>query len=774
MKLSFDEQIKILDGQDVWHTKAFDDVPSVLMTDGPHGVRKQIDDQDTTGKNGSVIATCFPTASLTACSFDRNLMKKLGASIAKECKHYGVQMILGPGINIKRTPLGGRNFEYYSEDPYVSGELAASFVRSVEDQGIGTSVKHFIANNQETYRFTIDTIVDERALHEIYYRNFKKVIKENPATLMASYNKLNGFYVTEHPILKEIVRKRWKYQGPIISDWGAIHDRVKSIKASCDLEMPSSYGYWGSKVKQASMKDMQLNKDVTTSANRIVELALKYPINHKESDLDFKKQHEQARMFARESMVLAKNKENILPLSNQENIAIISGFAFHMRYQGGGSSHVNAYEVNEICDVIGNFSKNAKVVKGFEVDQFKVDSKLEAEALELANQVKKVVYIVGIPEALETEGFDRKSLDVPSNQIELFKKLYEVNQNIVIVTVGGSVINLEPFSKAKGVLIAYLGGQASSLAMLDLLFGKFSPSGKLAETWIDHHESCNVQITKDNQATYYDESIYVGYRYYETFKKPVRYHFGHGLSYAKFVYKDLNVTEVSDGYLVSVSVRNVGQMTAKEVVQVYVGQNESTVYKAKRELKAFDKIELKPNEVKIVEFKLSKDDFNFYDIYKKRFIVEEGKYSIEICKHAGEVIDQVDIHIDGMVVRHPMISYNQYEYNTSDFNKLFSKQLPKKHIVYKRPFSLSTTLNDVDHLLIGKIIKRVVMGMATKELREVEDVWMKEVMKRTITETPIRMLALFSNQTLSLYQAEGIVDILNLHMIKGIKKILKK
>ncbi len=774
MKLSFDEQIKILDGQDVWHTKAFDDVPSVLMTDGPHGVRKQIDDQDTTGKNGSVIATCFPTASLTACSFDRNLMKKLGASIAKECKHYGVQMILGPGINIKRTPLGGRNFEYYSEDPYVSGELAASFVRSVEDQGIGTSVKHFIANNQETYRFTIDTIVDERALHEIYYRNFKKVIKENPATLMASYNKLNGFYVTEHPILKEIVRKRWKYQGPIISDWGAIHDRVKSIKASCDLEMPSSYGYWGSKVKQASMKDMQLNKDVTTSANRIVELALKYPINHKESDLDFKKQHEQARMFARESMVLAKNKENILPLSNQENIAIISGFAFHMRYQGGGSSHVNAYEVNEICDVIGNFSKNAKVVKGFEVEQFKVDSKLEAEALELANQVKKVVYIVGIPEALETEGFDRKSLDVPSNQIELFKKLYEVNQNIVIVTVGGSVINLEPFSKAKGVLIAYLGGQASSLAMLDLLFGKFSPSGKLAETWIDHHESCNVQITKDNQATYYDESIYVGYRYYETFKKPVRYHFGHGLSYAKFVYKDLNVTEVSDGYLVSVSVRNVGQMTAKEVVQVYVGQNESTVYKAKRELKAFDKIELKPNEVKIVEFKLSKDDFNFYDIYKKRFIVEEGKYSIEICKHAGEVIDQVDIHIDGMVVRHPMISYNQYEYNTSDFNKLFSKQLPKKHIVYKRPFSLSTTLNDVDHLLIGKIIKRVVMGMATKELREVEDVWMKEVMKRTITETPIRMLALFSNQTLSLYQAEGIVDILNLHMIKGIKKILKK
>ena len=774
MKLSFDEQIKILDGQDVWHTKSFDDVPSVLMTDGPHGVRKQIDDQDTTGKNGSVIATCFPTASLTACSFDRNLMKKLGASIAKECKHYGVQMILGPGINIKRTPLGGRNFEYYSEDPYVSGELAASFVRSVEDQGIGTSVKHFIANNQETYRFTIDTIVDERALHEIYYRNFKKVIKENPATLMASYNKLNGFYVTEHPILKEIVRKRWKYQGPIISDWGAIHDRVKSIKASCDLEMPSSYGYWGSKVKQASMKDMQLNKDVTTSANRIVELALKYPVYTQESDLDFKKQHEQARMYARESMVLAKNKENILPLSNQENIAIISGFAFHMRYQGGGSSHVNASEVNEICDVIGNFSKNVKVVKGFEVDQFKVDSKLEAEALELANQVKKVVYIVGIPEALETEGFDRKTLDVPLNQIELFKKLYEVNQNIVIVTVGGSVINLEPFSKAKGVLISYLGGQASSLAMLDLLFGKFSPSGRLAETWIDHHETCNVQITKDNQATYYDESIYVGYRYYETFKKPVRYHFGHGLSYAKFVYKDLSVSEIADGYLVSVSVRNVGQMTAKEVVQVYIGQNESSVYKAKRELKAFDKIELKPNEAKTVEFKLTKDDFNFYDIYKKRFVVEEGKYSIEICKHAGEVIDQVDIHVDGMVIKHPMISYNQYEYNTSDFNKLFSKQLPQKHVVYKRPFSLSTTLNDVDHLLIGKIIKRVVMGMATKELKEIEDVWMKEVMKRTITETPIRMLALFSNQTLSLYQAEGIVDILNLHMIKGIKKILKK
>ncbi len=774
MKLTFDDQIKLLDGQDVWHTKSHEDIPSLLMSDGPHGVRKQIDDSDTTGKNGSVVATCFPTASLTACSFDRQVMKKLGLAVSKECRANGVQMILGPGINIKRSPICGRNFEYFSEDPVLSGELAASFVRTVEDQGVGTSVKHFLANNQETNRFTIDSVIDNRALNEIYYKNFKRVIKENPASLMTSYNKVNGYYTAEHPILKELVRNKWKYEGVIVSDWGSIHNRVQSIKAGCDLEMPSNHEFWHQKIKNASINDPALIKAVNKSANRIRLLALKYQKVESEEPVDFKKQHEQARIIARESMVLAKNVGDILPLNPSDNIAIISGFAYQMRYQGGGSSHVNASEVSEIIDVAVNFSKNVKVAKGFDLNQIKPDSKLEMEAVELANQVKKVVYIIGMPKALETEGFDRTTLDLPMNQIELFKKIYAVNPNVVCVVVGGSVVNLEPFRKTKGILIAYLGGQAASLAILDILYGKISPSGRLAETWIDDINTCNVKITKDNNAIYYDESIFVGYRYYETFKKPVRYHFGHGLSYCKFLYKDFNVKSDDEGYKVSVSVRNIGQMVAKEVVMIFVGNNVSSVYKATRELKAFDKIELKPNEVKTVEFLLTKEDFSFYDIYKKKFVVEQGMYNIYLCKHAGEAIEQIELFIDGVQVRHPMLSYNQYEYNPYDFSKVYQHTLPAKHVKRKRPYDLSTTMNDVEHTLIGKIVKSRVIRQNIKYIKDTDVSWTKEVMKKTILETPIRMLTLYSNQALSMYQAEGVVDILNLKIFKGLKKLKNK
>lgn len=419
MSLTFDEKIKLLDGMDVWHTKPLGNLDSLLMTDGPHGIRLQVDMNDTIGAKGSVKTTCYPTASLTACSFDRNLLKKLGENIAKEALHFGVQMVLGPGINIKRTPLCGRNFEYFSEDPLLSGELGAAYVRGVEDMHVGTSVKHFICNNQEKNRFTIDSIVDERALHEIYYKGFKRVLKENPASMMASYNKLNGTYMTEHPMLKDIVRKEWKYEGVLVSDWGAVHQRSASVKQSLDLEMPSSYGFWADQLRKDSVDDETLREDIEKSASRIEKLVNTYK-KVENYDVDFKKQNEQARMIARESMVLAKN-DQILPLSDKENVAIISGFYDHMRYQGGGSSHVNAYEVSEIKDIAANYSSLIKCVKGFSIDHDRVDPKLEKEALELANQVKKVVYIIGVPEHLETEGFDRETLNLPKNQIDLFK-----------------------------------------------------------------------------------------------------------------------------------------------------------------------------------------------------------------------------------------------------------------------------------------------------------------------------------------------------------------
>ncbi len=772
MSLTFEEKVKLLDGQDIWHTKSFDNLDSLLMTDGPHGIRKQLDINDSLGVTGSVKATCYPTASLTACSFDRSLMKRLGENIAKEAQHYGVQLVLGPGMNIKRTPLCGRNFEYISEDPYLSGELAASYVRAVEDMNVGTSVKHFICNNQEKNRFTIDSIVDERALQEIYYKGFKRALQENPASLMASYNKLNGIYLTEHPIIKNMVRKKWNYQGVLITDWGAINNRANSVKMSCDLEMPSSYGFWTEQLMNESSKDGVLKQEIINSAARIQKMVETYKV-FENVELDFKKQHEQARMIARESMVLTKN-EDILPLSDKDNVVLISGFNDQMRYQGGGSSNVNASEVSSLEDNVANYSKNIKCAKGFSIENAKVDSKLEKEALELANQAKKVVYVIGVPELLETEGFDRKTLDLPNNQVDLFNKIYQVNQNIVVVVISGSVVNLKPFEKAKGALIAYLGGQASALAILDILYGRVSPSGRLAETWIDDANMCNVAITNDNNAIYYEESIFVGYRYYETFRKPVRYHFGHGLSYSTFSYKELQVEEIDKKYKVSVTVRNTGKMVAKEVVMIFVGNNVSSVYKAKRELKAFDKIELKPNEVKTVEFMLTLDDFSFYDMYQKRFIVETGDYQIELCKHAGLVMDQVEIHIEGKEVKHSLVSYNQYEYNPIDFPKIYQRDLPIKNLKKKRPFTLSSTIHEAEHTMMGKVMKLVIASMAAKQTKRLDDHWMKEVVKNSLMESPLRMLALFSNRTLSLYQAMGIVDILNLKIFKGIKKLRSK
>lgn len=770
--MTFEEKTSLLEGLNIWQTKPIKDLPSITMVDGPHGIRKQIDFDDTINANGSLPATCFPTASLMACSFDRELIKKQASLIGKEAKHFGVNIVLGPGINIKRTPLCGRNFEYYSEDPKLSGEFGAAFIRGLEDQGIGGSPKHFFCNNQETHRFTMDSIVAERALQELYLAPFKRVIAENPALLMASYNKINGYYATEHPIINNLIRNRWGYQGVIVSDWGAINDRPKSILASCDLEMPSSSGYHTNILLEKGRHDVDIKRQIDRSAERIEALIKKYTYQEK-VDVDFDKHHEQARLMARESMVLLRNKDGVLPLSDKENVVVISGFADHMRYQGGGSSHVTPTQMPQLKDILDNYSKNLKYTKGFKLDTNANDRKLMTEALELANQAKKVIYVVGLPERYESEGFDRTHLNLPQNQIDLYNEIYKYNQNIVVVVLGGSVVNLEFAQSARGILAAYLGGQAASQAILDILYGRANPSGRLAETWIDDDAQCNVKISNDNNATYYDESIYVGYRYYESFKKNVRFPFGYGLSYTAFAYKDLTVKPEGEDYIVSVTVRNTGQMLGKEVVQLYIKNNESSVFKAVRELKGFTKVELKPGEEKTVQFKLLRDDFAYYDWIQKRWNVEDGEYAIEIGKNARTMIDSVEIHLQGREVKHPLISYNQYHYNTTDFVKLYGNTLPPKNIKVKRPFTINHTLNDISTTLIGKIVRYQFIKKSRAFMPKSDEATLN-TMRRTLVETPLRMLAIFSNHLLDLNQLEGIVDIVNLHVIKGFKKYLKK
>ena len=769
MTLSFEEKVALLDGKDVWHTKMFEGVPSIMMTDGPHGIRKQIKSTDNLGISGSVKATAFPTASLMACSFDRKLIAKMSKLLAIEAKSNEVNMVLGPGINMKRSPLCGRNFEYFSEDPFLAGEIGAAYVRAMEDEGVGTSVKHFFCNNQERRRFTLDSIVDERALREIYLKAFERVTQENPASIMASYNKINGHYATESPVLKSILRNEWKYEGVVISDWGAINNRPKSIMETCDLEMPSSSEYQTKKVIEKAKNDEQLRHAVENSADRMLKLIEKFNQNfHTTYDID--EHHQAARVIARESMVLLKN-EGVLPLSRDEKVVMIGGFVDQMRYQGGGSSHINPNKLDQMIDIHLNYSEQISFAKGYGIKDNLNDAQYLEEALLLAKNADKVVLFVGLPDEFETEGFDRKSLDIPNNQIQLIKEVSKVNPNTVVAVIAGSVINLDFENQVKGILMAYLGGQAASSAIMDLLFGVENPSGRLAETFIDDVALCNVQLTNDNHATYYDESIFIGYRYYDTFGIKVHYPFGYGLSYTNFEYTNFDIQESENEFVLSMEIKNIGEVTGKEVIQIYIENNQSTVYKARRELKQFDKVSINPNEIVHVCINLSKSSFAYYDIEQHRFISEKGQYKILVAKHVEEVIHAFDVSIDGEVIHQKQLSYHMKSYDTSDFNQIYFNELPKKDIKIKRPFTISSTLDDMKTTWLGRIITSVIIKEGMKTTEKMTEDWMKEVARQTILETPIRMLALFSGGKFSLLMAEGIVDIINFKFIKGYKKI---
>jgi beta-glucosidase len=771
MKLSTEEKVELLDGLDVWHTKPVNGLPSIMMADGPHGLRKQYESKDNLGVMGSVPATCFPTASLTACSFDKKVMYDLGKLLATEAKANQVNILLGPAINMKRSPLCGRNFEYFSEDPYLTGELAAELVKSIEASGVGTSVKHFFANNQEKNRFFIDSIVDERALREIYLKAFERVVKENPATLMASYNKINGRYATEHHYLSKILRKEWGYYGVVVSDWGAVHNRIESVKAGTDLEMPSSMGYRTKEVLEAINRDETLKIAVNKSSDRIVEMVRMYKkMNVEPFDVD--QHHKEAVRIASESMVLLKN-DQLLPLSKQDKVLFVGGFIDDMRYQGGGSSHINPTRVDQISEIYSSYSKNITIAKGYSIEHTRYDENLTKEAVELAKEADKVVILLGLPESHEAEGFDRTTLDLPEHQLKLLHEILEVNQNIIGVIVGGSVMNLSFEHDVKSMLLAYLGGQGSSSAIMDILYGKTNPSGRLAETFIDDIKACNVKLNNDNNAVYYDESIFIGYRYYQSFNQHVRYPFGYGLSYTTFEYRDISIQEDKEKFIINMTIQNTGNMKGKEVIQIYIENNESTVFKARRELKAFDKIELEPNEEKKVSIDLPKKAFEYYDIYKKRYVLEKGEYEIIVSKNVIDEIESFDFGINGEEIHHPTLSYQKYAYDTSDFQKIYMAPLPPKNVIKKRPYTLSSTLEDAKNTFLGKVIANAVIKEGLKATKEMSP-YLQEVAKKTMLETPIQMLALFSAGKFTFEMAEGLVDMMNLKLLKGYKKMKNK
>lgn len=643
-ELTLEEKAALCSGMDFWHTQNIErlDIPPVMVSDGPHGLRKMADDGE--NPNDSIKAVCFPTAAALACSFDRELLETLGKALGEECAAEKVTVILGPGCNIKRSPLCGRNFEYFSEDPYLAGQMAASHIKGVQSKGIGTSLKHFAMNNQETRRMSCSAEVDERTFRELYLAAFEAPVKESkPWTVMCSYNRINGVYSSQNKyLLTDILRDDWGYEGLVMSDWGAVDDRPLGIEAGLDLEMPTSNGKNDVLIVEAVNSGKLSMESLDKCVRRVLELINRAEEADSTAVWDKEKHHQLAAKIAAECAVLLKNDDNILPLDASKKIAFIGEFAQKPRFQGGGSSHINSFKITSALDAVAEYA-DVTYAQGFITSEDKTDEKFLAEAVEAAKKSDIAVIFAGLPDSFESEGFDRRHMRMPECQLELIRRVREVNENIVIVLHNGSPIEMPFADDAKALLEMYLGGQAVGQAECDLLFGKVSPSGKLAETFPEYLEQNPSYLNFPGQedTVRYAEGLYVGYKYYEKKRVKPLFPFGHGLSYSSFEYSDLTVSEneIDDSKVltVMVTVKNTGKVTAKETVQLYVAPVEPVVDRPLKELKGFEKLELKAGESKKAVFKLDKRAFAYYETKISDWYAEDGRYRIMVGASSADI-----------------------------------------------------------------------------------------------------------------------------------------
>ena len=641
-------------GLDFWHLKHIDrlGIPEVMVSDGPHGLRKQDDKGDHLGMNDSIKAVCFPPAVLSACSFDRKLMQEMGETIGKEAQANDVSVVLGPAVNIKRSPLCGRNFEYYSEDPYLAGEIAAAFINGVQSQHVGTSIKHFAANNQEYHRMSSSSEADERTLREIYFPAFETAVKKaQPYTFMCSYNQINGTFASENKwLLTDVLRSDWGFKGYVMSDWGAVNDRVKGLKAGLELEMPSSGGANDALIV-AAVKDGSLEEEVLDQAvERILRIIFEYADHRAPQEFTMEKDHEEARHIAEESMVLLKNDENILPLKTSEKVAFIGGFVKKPRFQGGGSSHINCFKVTNALDSVPSDAQ-VTYAEVFPDDKDFYDDVQVAEALKTAKEADKAVIFAGLPDSFESEGYDRSHMRLPDCQLRLIDQILQVQPNTVIVLHNGSPVEMPWLSDVKGLLEAYLGGQAGGAAVANILYGKANPSGKLAETMpLKLSDNPSYLNFGSGEKVEYREGVFVGYRYYDTKEMEVAYPFGYGLSYTTFAYSNLEISNENptekDTVTVSADVTNTGDITGKEIVQLYVKDCTDSTIRPEKELKNFEKIALEPGETKTVIMELDKRSFAWYNTNLNDWFAASGDYHILVGASSRDIRLVGTIHLN--------------------------------------------------------------------------------------------------------------------------------
>ncbi|HIL97359.1 MAG TPA: glycosyl hydrolase [Pseudomonadales bacterium] len=775
-QLTLMEKAKLCSGADFWHLQAIDrlGLPSIMVTDGPHGLRKQPDEADHLGISNSVPATCFPTASGLAASWNRELIHSVGVALGEECRTEKVSVLLGPGVNIKRNPLGGRNFEYFSEDPYVSGELASAWIKGVQSQGIGSSLKHYAVNNHEAGRMVVDAVVDERTLREIYLPGFEITVKQsNPWTIMCSYNKLEGVYLSENKrLLTDILRHEWGFSGLVVTDWGATHDRVQGIRAGQDLEMPSSGMVNTSKIL-AAIEDGTLQTDeLDLVVGRVLNLILTSKQGGND-DFDYSKQahHELAKQAAIEACVLLKNENATLPLKSSDRIVVIGALAKEPRYQGSGSSQINPTRLVQPLDAINQYASDHGVEVAY-ADGYLMTGEasegLITEAVEAAESADKVILIAGLTPEYESEGFDRSHLNIPQGQLDLISALKGLHQKVILVLQNGAPVTFPESNAIPSILEVYLGGQAGALALVDILFGLSNPSGKLAETFPLELQDIPSQswFPGETRQSQYREGIWVGYRYFNTIRKPVAYPFGHGLSYTTFEYSDLRIDAVgdknseepfnmkeADQLEIKVTIKNTGDCRGAEIVQIYVGQTNASVHRPARELKGFEKVMLEPGEMRQVTIHLDHRSFAFWHCDENSWVVESDEFTISAGASVEDIRLTQDISLKGdrSIGKRSGALTSYFNPESLDFNDqvyaaLLQRTIPEP--LPSEPFQMNSTLLEVEGTWLGRQLRNLVRKMMLAQLGDISD-HDRRMFDAITAEMPLRGLVAHSQGKLS-------------------------
>jgi beta-glucosidase len=789
-QMTISEKASLCSGKNFWFLKGIErlGIPEIMVTDGPHGLRKQESGRENLGLNASVPSTCFPTASATACSFDRELMKDIGKAIAEECRQENVAVLLGPGINIKRSPLCGRNFEYFSEDPLLSGEIAAAFIEGVQSQEVGVSLKHFAANNQETKRVTIDSVMDERTFREIYLKGFELAVrKSKPWTVMCSYNRLFGEFASQNErLLTTILRKEWGFEGVVISDWGAVVDRVNGVLAGLDVEMPHVDDAHDKEIIGAVESGLLPMEKLDLAATRVTKLILKSQ-NRKSYQYDQAAHHALARLAAAQSAVLLKNDGKILPANPQAKCAIIGAFAKTPRYQGTGSSKILPYQLDNTYEELLATGMNAEYADGYPMDSDDINPAMINEACRVAKDKEIVFLFAGLPDRYEAEGFDRESMRMPANHVKLIEAVSDVNQNLVVVLLGGAPMEIPWAEKARAILLMYLGGQAGGGACADLLVGKVNPSGKLAESWpmsLEDNPSYKY-FPGYSKTVEYREGLFVGYRYYDAAVKPVRYPFGYGLSYTQFEYSGLKLSkkrlEGKDEIRITCQVKNTGKLPGKEVVQLYFSCHNSKLIRPVQELKGFEKVSLEPGESKEVAFSVATSDLSYFNANSDSWEVENGTYEIRVSSSSRDIqlSDIIDVTGNSTPIQIPLRDSLQgyanlskgLEISENEFEKLIGRPIPQRERIKGSPHSVNSTISDIQDRFIGRMLLMYVQTQINKMSKDNAD--LKIIAEKMLMDMPLRFLTTM-DEGLTNYQVKGLVEMLNGHLIKGIKTFLAK